>query len=163
MKRNGFSLVELLVVIAIIAIASGWATLNFRAWVDKSGVEAQTKEMLTDLTNARLMAIQTKKTHRVILNPRSITFRRYSTEADVAGTQVFSKNLKYEVAQFSAGAYTPFSDFTMTVSDEGYATSLPFTLAVPAAVGGDPFYNCLGVHTARVNIGRINGNNCEYK
>lgn len=162
MKRNGFSLVELVIVIAIIALATGLVTINFRAWVDKSGVEAQTKEMLSDLTNARMMAIQTKKTHRVILNPKSIAFRRYSTEADAAGRQVFSKNLKYEIAQFSSGTYTAFSDFTMIINDEGFTNSL-FTIAVPAAVGGDPFYNCLGVHNARVNIGRINGNNCEYK
>ncbi|QOX79207.1 prepilin-type N-terminal cleavage/methylation domain-containing protein [Trichlorobacter lovleyi] len=161
MSNRGFSLTELIVVIALISIMLAVVTLNFNDWQVKYNIEAQVKEMLTDLTDVRSRAISTKQQHRVILNPTSYTFRRYSSEFDAAGTEVFRRPLKYQIQQFSTGTYSAFSNFTLTFDDRGYTTSL-VTIAVGPGLGS-PAYNCIGVHTARVNMGRINGNNCEYQ
>lgn len=161
MNNRGFSVVELVVVVALIATLLTIATLDFGSWQKKYNIEGQVKEMLVDLTDVRLRAIETKKQHTVILNPTSYTFRRFSSEYDVAGTQVFAKTLKIPIQQFSSGSYSAFSNTTITISDRGYSNTL-LTIAVGAGMG-DSAYNCIGFHTARANMGKINGNNCEYK
>jgi len=161
MNSRGFTLVELIAVIALIAIALGIGTLNFNEWNRKYNIEAQTKEIMTDLTNVRLMSIQTKKRHQVVLNPTSYSIRSYSSEFDTVGTQVFNKTLKHQISRFSSGAVTVFSNFSASYNDRGYTSNL-FTIAVAPGVTG-PALNCVTVHTARVNLGRINGNNCEYQ
>jgi type IV fimbrial biogenesis protein FimT len=161
MNNRGFSLTELIVVILLITIMLVVATLNFNDWQKKYNIEGQVKEMLVDLTDVRTRAIATKQQHRVILNPTSYTFVRYSSEFDVAGTQVFSKSVKYPIQQFSSGAYSTLNNLTLTFDDRGYTSSL-VTLAVGAGLG-NPAYNCIGIHYARVNMGRINGNTCEYQ
>ena len=101
MNKRGFSIVELVLVIAIIGILAGIVSINFATWQQKYQIEGQVKEMLADLTSVRMMAIQTKKEHRVFLNPLSYTFRRYSSESDpktiAGGVQVLNKPLKYTI------------------------------------------------------------------
>lgn len=159
---KGFALTELIVVIAIIGTLAAIATINFGSWQKKYAIEAQVKEMLVDLTDARLLSIQTKKEHRVILNPTSMVFRRYSSEGDANGTQVFSKTFKYPIQKFTSGALSAFSNTAIDMDTRGYTSDL-MTIAVGVGMGGNPAYNCLGVHWARVNIGRINGNNCDFQ
>lgn len=122
--------------------------------------------MLGDLTDVRTRAIATKQQHRVILNPTSYAFRRYSSEFDVNGTEVFSKNLKYSVQQLkSDGTYAAFTNTILSFDDRGYTNDW-LTIAVGVGVGS-PAYNCLGVSTARVNMGKINETlspkKCEYQ
>jgi prepilin-type N-terminal cleavage/methylation domain-containing protein len=162
MNRRGFSLIELIVVITIIGTLATIVSLNFNSMQRKYGIEAQVKELLSDLTSVRMMAFQTKKEHRVILNPMLVTFRRYSSEADAAGTEVFNKPLTYPIQQkLPSGSLTDFSNTIIVINDRGLTSNL-MTIAVAAGVS-DPSYNCLGVHWARVNMGKINGNDCEFK
>lgn len=161
MSRRGFSLVELVVVIAIMGTLAAIVAINFNSWQRKYQIEGQVKELLADLTNVRMMAFQTKKMHRVLLNPTVITFRRYSSEFDAAGTEVFNKSLKFPIQQFSSGSLSDFSDTIITINDRGLTSNL-ITIAVAAGLA-DPAYNCLGVHRARVNMGKINGTDCVYK
>ena len=161
MGCKGFSLIELIIVMTIAGILLAVATLDFSAWQRKYNIAAQVKEMLVDFNDVRTRTIATKKVHRVILNPTSYSFRRYSSEFDAVGTQVFSKNLKYSIQQFSSGSYSAFNNTTLTFNERGYTMSL-LTIAVGVGLG-QPAYNCLGIHTARVNMGRINGNACEYQ
>jgi prepilin-type N-terminal cleavage/methylation domain-containing protein len=162
MGVRGFALTELVVVIAIIGILAAIVTINFSSWQRKYSIEGQTKELLTDLSDARLLAIQTKKEHQLTLNPTSMVFRRYSSESDATGTQVLSKNLKYPIQQFSSGTLSAFSNTIITINTRGYTSDL-MTIAVGAGMGGSPAYDCLAVHRARVNMGRINGNSCDFQ
>ncbi len=152
-------MLELLVVIAIIGMLVTAATIAFSSWQRKYGIEAQVKEMLVDLTDVRMMAIHTKRAHRVTLNPSSMVFRRFSSEADVAGTEVFNKTLKYPIQQFSSGTLTAFANTSIAIDERGYTSNL-MSIVVGSGLGGDPAYNCLVIHWARVNTGRINGNDC---
>jgi prepilin-type N-terminal cleavage/methylation domain-containing protein len=162
MKNNsGFSLVELIVVIGLITIVLSTVTINFSSWQKKYAIEGQVKEMLADLTEVRMRAIATKQQHKVFLNPTAYTFQRYSSESDTVGKQVFSKPFKYPIQQFSSGTYSAFSNTPVVIDASGYTTSW-MTIAVGIGLS-DPAYNCLVLSTARVNMGKINGNNCEFK
>lgn len=161
MNRRGFSLIELIVVISLISILISIATLSFHSWQTKYNIEAQVKEMLVDLDGVRLMAIQTKREHRIILNPASYAFWRYSGESAASNTRVFNKGTKYPIQQFSdTGTLSDFSNTTITVDERGYTSDL-LTIAVGIGLGS-PAYDCLVVQRARVNMGKINGNKCVY-
>jgi len=98
MGVRGFSLIELIVVMALIGILVSVATLDFNSWQRKSTVEAQVKELYADIQDARMKAAYTKSTYRVeITSPQLVTFRRYSSGADVAGTVVKTKKLPVAV------------------------------------------------------------------
>jgi prepilin-type N-terminal cleavage/methylation domain-containing protein len=163
-SSRGFSLTELIIVIFLISVILAIATLNFNHWQRKYNIEAQVKEMLSDLTAVRQMAIQTKKRHRVTLNPKMISFRRYSSESDATGTPVFNRNLNYTIQKFSEGTLSSFSDTDIKINDRGYTESVSDNMTIAVGVGlGEPAYNCLVVHYARVNVGKINGNSCEFQ
>lgn len=160
-SSRGFSLTELIIVIFLISAVLAIATLNFNHWQRKYNIEAQVKEMLSDLTAVRQMAIQTKKRHQVTLNPKMISVRRYSDESDATGTPVFNRNLNYTIQQFSSGALSSFSDTPITINERGYTNDL-MTIAVGIDMG-EPAYNCLVVHYARVNVGKIHDKSCEFQ
>lgn len=180
MKSNhGFSLTELIVIIVIISILGAIATLNFNQWQRKYAIEAQVKEMLADLSNVRMQAIQTKREHRVFLNPLAYTTVRYEdTEAEAVrikptdgasggvvvtsmgqpiADRQYRKTLRYGIQQYNAGVLTAFDNTPIIVNNRGYvATTL--TIAVGFGDGSNPAYDCLVVTDARINIGRINTN-----
>lgn len=166
MNNRGFTLTEVLIVIVLIGILSTIATLNFSSWQKKYNVEGQVKEMLADLTAIRLQAIATKQEHRIFLNPMSYTFRRYSSEADpktiAGGREVLRKDLKYPIQKFlSSGSYSAFADTPVIINERGYTTNW-MTIAVGVGIG-DASLNCLSISSARVNMGRINGNSCDFQ
>lgn len=152
---------ELLIVMVVITIIVAISTINFNSWQKKYAIEAQVKEMLTDLSDVRMRAITTKQQHIVLLNPTSYSIRRYSDEFDTTGTEVLNKTLQYPIQQFSSGAYTAFSNTPVTIDVNGYTTDW-MTIAVGVGLS-DPAFNCLAISWARVNMGKINGNNCVFK
>ncbi len=180
MKSNhGFSLIELIVIMVIIGILATIAALNFSQWQRKYAIEGQVKEMLADLSNVRMQAIQTKREHRVFLNPQAYTTVRYEdTEAEVvrieptdaaSGGQVvtsagqtiadrqFRRALRFGIQQYTAGVVTPFDNTPIIINNRGYATTR-MTIAVAFGDTSGPAYDCLVIADARVNIGRINTN-----
>jgi type IV fimbrial biogenesis protein FimT len=161
-NMRGFSLIELLVVIALIAILLSIATINFNSWSRKYAIEGQVKELHADVTAVRLRAIQTKLRHRITLNPTTMVVRSFASEADAVGTPIpeFNKTLKYQIQQLDGGGLSAFSNTQIIFNEQGYVPDLGWSIAV--GVGqGDAALNCLSVQVARVNIGRINGNNCD--
>lgn len=180
MKSNhGFSLTELIVIIFIISALGAIATLNFNQWQRKYAIEAQVKEMLADLSNVRMQAIQTKREHRIFLNPQAYTTVRYEdteleavriepTDGASGGVVVtsmgqtiadrqFRKTLRYGIQQYSAGVLAAFDNTPIIINSRGYVAT-PLNIAVAFGDGSGAAYDCLVVTEARINIGRINTN-----
>ncbi len=163
-SSKGFSLTELIIVIFLISTVLAIATLNFNHWQRKYNIEAQVKEMLSDLTAVRQMAIQTKKEHEIILNPKMISVRRYNDESDTTGTVVFSRNLNYTIQKFSEGTLSSFSDTISRINSRGYTIRADHNMTIAVGVGlGEPAYDCLVIHWARTNVGKIHGNSCDFQ
>lgn len=162
MKSRGFALTELVVILAIMGILMTIATINYNNWSRKYAIEAQVKELHSDITSVRLRAIATKLTHRVTLNPNTLSIS-FLNDAGVQTTLPgYPKNLKYPIVQFSSGALSAFSNTDVDFNERGYLSDLGLTIAVGIGLG-DAALNCLAIHTARVNMGRINGNSCDLQ
>jgi type IV fimbrial biogenesis protein FimT len=166
---SGFSLVELLVVIAIMGIVMTVSTLSFNSWQVKNNIESQTRELFTDLSEARTKAFTQKKVYGIVLQPTSYVMKTYSSEVEYIsnpaaaanGTVVASKSLKYSLAT-NTGA--DISNTSVVFDTSGFTTSWFIGLSVlvgPATVPAS--LNCVVVSTARSNMGKINGTNCDYR
>lgn len=93
MNHQGFSLLELLTVITIVGILTTVGVLNFSSWQKKSIVERYTKELYADVQGARMNAIYTKTRQGIEFAPQRVTFKRFSSESDAAGTVIATKTL----------------------------------------------------------------------
>jgi prepilin-type N-terminal cleavage/methylation domain-containing protein len=60
MKNKGFTLIELMVVITIVGILLAIGTINFSQWLRKANMEAQVKQMYTDVLSAKVDAMHRK-------------------------------------------------------------------------------------------------------
>lgn len=162
MKGNGFALTELIVVVAIIGTLLTIATIGFNSWTRKYGTEAQVKELLTDITAVRLRAIETKQRHQLTLNPGAMSVAFWTDAGVLTQLPGFSKSLKYPIQQFSNGVLSAFDNTTLVFNERGYLPAAGLTIAVGDLQNGAA-QNCLVIHTARINIGRINGNSCDLQ
>lgn len=163
MAKAGFTLVELLIVIALIAILLATISLNFNSMTRKYSIDAQTREMVADLSEARMAAIHRKSNVMVAIDSNRYEFKIYSTNESVsrtAGRSFFNKTLKNPI-QFSGDIGFNnrglTEDFVVGGTFNSKQTISVITGGVNAAL------DCLVVSTARVNIGRMNGSNCEFK
>jgi len=166
MKRTGFALTELIIVIAIIGILLGIVSLNFSDWQRKNAIEKQTRELFTEINNARTEAIFRKLTQRVTFQPSSYVFKRYSTdnEAYTAGTTVLSRNLPYLLSLENGDS---IADRSVEFNMRGLTTGANFsssnlTLRVNPANSGASV-DCIIIHIARTNLGKMNNGNCTFK
>lgn len=159
-NKNGFSITELIVVIAIIAIAASIATLDFRSFQTRYGINAQVSEMASDFNDARIASQQKKRWHGINITANSYTFRSYSSVADTSGSVVFTKTLKYGLTKLDGSAW----DALLVKFDElGYVNGIsPPSMAIGIGAGNSP-NDCLVMSISRVNIGKLTGGVCVYK
>lgn len=162
-QAKGFALTELIVVMLILGTLLSIVSLNFNQWQKKYYIENQAKELMGDLSNLRMSAIQTKNTYMAVLsaNPQQITFRKYSTNEPVTtstGVVTFTKNLKYPISNNPTG--TP-SCADIQIDPRGYTWSWQTIYIQPTGSGAA--FDCLVVSTARINLGQYNGTSCTFK
>jgi type IV fimbrial biogenesis protein FimT len=158
MNSRGFSLIELIVVIALMAIMLTLATLEFGTWQRKSVVERYTKELFSDIQDARMRAAFTKVRQGVVFGAQQVVFRRFSSEYDAAGTTVTTKNLPVSITtNFSASPQLNKIKFdSRGIDSDPIVKVICFTTTVDAA------YDALIITPALTSMGKVTnrGNAC---
>jgi type IV fimbrial biogenesis protein FimT len=174
---KGFTILEILVVIAIMTIVLTIASLNFNTWQKKYNIENQAKELMADLGDLRLQAMQTKTSRMAVFNasPLYVAFRSYTGAEQVnptptTGTEITRKYLKYPVYSDPAltvpwPSNTPNNfllfDATGMLNFQNFPNPPVFIYIAPPGTG--TAVDCLAITRTRMNLGQSNGTTCVYQ
>lgn len=154
MKRDqsGFSLVELVVIVATIGTLLAIATLHFSRMNEKYRVESNIKEIYTILMRARNDAMATNIRHQVDLAANQLQFGR---DANNDGN-------------IDTPATIPFPNFTINFAANtiafdrrGLTNNIQTIRITGYPAGVTPLMDCITVANTRINMGRMNGANCD--
>lgn len=152
MNRRGFSLVELVAIIGVMVVLMTIATLEFGSWQRKSLVERYTKELYSDLQDARMKAAFTKVRQGVEFGAQQVVFRSFSSEGDLAGTNVATKTVPIAFTRNTADSPAPAGriefDSRGVMRDQAIQV-ICFTSAVDAA------YDALIITPALTSMGKV--------
>jgi prepilin-type N-terminal cleavage/methylation domain-containing protein len=165
MNNRGFSIVELVVVIGIMGILLSIVTLDFNSMQNKSFIEKQCREFVSDVVSLRMQAMTRKQQHMITINSNNYIFTRYTSPADdglSATSRILNKNSTYTLTDTSGTAY---SGSNIIIDERGFTgsgASFGQTIVVGPAVS-KASVNCVVISNARVNAGKMNGANCEFK
>jgi len=149
MNRRGFTLVELMVVIGLIGILLTLATHDFSTWQRKSQVERYTKELYSEVQDARMRAAFTKVRQSVEFGAQQVVFRKYTTnEPDTAGSIISTKKLPLSFTLNGGWANPIFFDTRGIMSD-------PIVKVICMTTGVDAAYDALIITPALTNMGKV--------
>ena len=176
MKDKGLTLVELLVVICILNIIAISTAFSFRGWMGKYKIESQTKDLYVELTDARLSAMENKRTHFVRLqDATSYTFYEDDSNGGVkvpngdgvlqtgsgasADTELpsYPKNVEYDIDWNNNNIVMPvnFSFNTRGISSVDADISIYIDRDSDGVQDMIPDYDCIAIRTTRINLGKL--------
>jgi type II secretory pathway pseudopilin PulG len=176
MKDKGLTLVELLVVICILNIIAISTAFSFRGWMGKYKIESQTKDLYVELTDARLSAMENKRTHFVRLqDATSYTFYEDDSNGGVkvpsgdgvlqtgsgasADTELpsYPKNVEYDIDWNNNNIVMPvnFSFNTRGISSVEADISIYIDRDSDGVQDAIPDYDCIAIRTTRINLGNL--------
>lgn len=148
MNERGFTLMEMLIVIVIIGILTGIAVYEFNKEQRKSAIDAEVRDMYTEIVNARLQSFYTKQPHRVTVS--GTDFRVINVSS---GATVIAKTLYYPVVRNTAGTQLDFDTNGMTFGT--------FSSVCIEPSGNPGFIDSIVISAAKVNMGkRVSGGSC---
>lgn len=148
MNERGFTLVEMLIVIAIIGILTGIVAYEFNREQRKSIIEAEVRDMYTEIMNARAQSFYTKQPRSVIVN--GTDFRVIDS---LSGTTLSAMTLKHPVV---LNTTNPRLDFTTSGLTFGAFSSVCIDQA-----DNPGFIDSIVISAAKVNMGkRVSGGDC---
>ncbi len=182
-KNSGITLIELIIVISIISMLAIAFGMGFAGWIAKYKIESQTKDIYTDLMEARLRALQRNRIHFVTLAAGQYTVREdIGPWPDGDGVITAADDVR------PAGYNDP-----IPLLQKNLSTQRPMTWSNPADIEinftkrglsnkgktlcifstAEPDYDCIVISLTRINMGKIltqlvdggicDSNNCETK
>jgi prepilin-type N-terminal cleavage/methylation domain-containing protein len=168
MNSRGFSLMELLTVMAIMSLLLAIGTIKGKQWMDQYHEESQMRTMHTDLLATRAMAMEKNRQYFMVLSAGSYQIVEDKNDsggnkpdAAPADTWQPSKTMLFSPKLTSDPLYIAM-DARGLVST--YPTAIPLNGGLSIQFdtrNTTPEYDCLQLYATRINIGRMNGTNCN--
>jgi type II secretion system protein H len=169
--RSGFTLIEMLIIISIMAFLSTIAVLNFQTWQKKNNIEAETRDLFSQLTEARNNAFMQKTEYGVIIKSKGYQIKSYTSEADTTGAVVKSGTYVYNLTQ-NGGTDIAAAGIQARFDSSGFLSSTTGTIGPSGTIinvevtDTSTSLNCLVIQSTRVNMGKWNATTpaaCEYR
>ena len=166
--NRGVTLIELMVVVSIVAILVVALGFSFEGWIGKYRLESATKDMYSDLMEAKTRALTRTRAHFITINATQyVIYEDTNTAPDgngtletAADTVVLQKTIpnNYQLQMVSAGAFPQ----TLTVDTRGLITP---AIVIRIDNTRTPDYDCILVGQVRVQMGKYNGttSSCDPK
>ena len=165
MNDKGVSLIELLVVAAVVGILAVALGFTYVGWVGAYKMEKATKDLYTDLMNARSLALTQNRMYFATLvdgNNYSVTPDTNDSTALDAGDVImpsYPKRVQYAISWNGAAPVNRSISFDKrgvigVVGTTPFPADPVITLATSADV--DPDYNCIVISQTRINMGKRN-------
>lgn len=173
MDDKGVTLIELLIVVVIIGILAVALGFTYVGWMGAYKMEKATKDLYTDLMNARSLALTQNRMYFATLvdaNNYSVTpDTDDSTTLNVGDIPLLTYPKRVEYA-LNWNAAVPANQ-SISFDKRGVITvvgTTPFPVSDPVislttAADVDPDYNCIVISQTRINMGKMSGVNCDVK
>ena len=161
MHNKGLTLIEVIVVMAIIVIITVAIGFDLTVWNRNYAVERQMKELYSDLTNARMSAMQRNRMYFVSLTSGQYTVYEDTNPApDGNGTLEVADR---QVLQTQLGTRYPITWDPITISGSriNFTTrgisnvDVTKTGAICSNIDSNADINCIQISASRIKMGQL--------
>jgi len=158
MDNRGSSLVEMSAVVSVVSFLVVALGFSYEGWQTRFSIEGTTRELCSDIMTARLMAIERRLKHYVVLEQYEYAIVEDTNDDDAAGPgdttlPSFPKRVRHAISWNGTGN-------RIYMDMHGEISALRTIRFVSDA---DPDFDCIKVSMTRVAMGKHNGTECEPK
>jgi Tfp pilus assembly protein FimT len=157
----------MMVVIVIIGILMGIAGFSAQVLIHRYHVERQVRQLLADMMNARVRALEVNKACFVTMSSNSYHITEDSNESggtapDTGDTVIWQSTKQFRYQSQWTGTIIMDAKGIVSVSTHPLLSNAAFAIRFDAA-GVDADYDCILVGPTRIRAGKWNGNKCAQR
>ncbi len=158
--QRGFTLIELLVTMAVVFVLLLVMGRNLQGRMTAYQIEGQVKELKADLMRARERAMHRKHIHFVQINPGDYMITEDTNDTGALdGTPAPADTNLFSASKLFAQVITAGTG-TFEINTRGL---LEGSGTIRFDDTHSPDYDCLTLSPTRIEIGKMNGANCDVK